>query len=51
MVPKAVRAARQKGRKGECCVINITKNWGETEGYRRQLKEKKSENETGQEGG
>lgn len=40
MVPKAIRAARQKGRKGECHVIKITKNGKKTEGYRRQLKEK-----------
>lgn len=34
------REARQKGRKGECHVIKITKNEKKTEGYRRQLKEK-----------
>lgn len=41
VVPKAIRAARQKGRKGECHVMKITKKNGKkTEGYRRQLKEK-----------
>lgn len=29
MVPRAIRAARQKGRKGKCRVINITNKRGE----------------------
>lgn len=51
MVPKAIRAARQKGRKGECHVIKITKKMGEKERGIPQATEGKSENEAGQEGG
>ena len=40
MVPKAITDARQRGRKGECHVIKITKNRKKTKGYCRQLKEK-----------
>lgn len=40
-VPRAIRAARQRGRKGKCRVINITKNGGKTEGHRRRLQGEK----------
>lgn len=40
VVPKAVRATRQKGRKGECQAIKIMKMEEKSEGYRRQLKER-----------